>query len=115
MVTYWAWLALSLCFACVGTVFALLVRIRRTVVDISAAQARVRKAADLADELQLAMERLDGVERSLKRLHSRAGMRELRERRANGGGGAPDWRDDPEGYRQHMERELGITRTGRPT
>lgn len=49
----------------------------------------------------------------MKRLHSRAGMREIRERR-NGAApdspdGVPDWRTDPEGYRRAMNRKLGFT------
>ena len=99
---YFNVLVLSLCLACLGIVLAEGQKIRRTVLAI-------QRARDLADDLRIVEERIEGCEKSLKRLHSRAGMREVRERR-NGGapGSVPDWRDDPEGYRTAMESNLGI-------
>lgn len=96
---YVSLLALSLCIGCLGIILAEGRKVRQLVLAI-------RRAHDLADDVRALAERLEGVERSLKRLHSRAGMREVRERRANGA--IPDWRDDPEGYRAAKEAELGI-------
>jgi len=105
------WGTVTLCCITVGAVLAALWEIRQTVVDSRTAAARFRKYAELHAELVELMDRVEGAEKSLKRLHSRAGMREVRE--ARGGNKLPDWRDDPEGFRKAAEAQLPAARYGK--
>lgn len=104
-----SYLAVTLCLICLCAVFVLAYRCRAWAIDCAAAQAATKKASVLHVDIVDLNERVDGCEKSLKRLHSRAGMREVRERRHGSNGAVPDWRDDPEGYRLHMESQLGIS------
>lgn len=53
-------------------------------------------------------ERQDSTLASLKRLHSRAGMREVRDQRGNGKLGPPDPLTDPEGWKKYMRAKHGL-------
>lgn len=97
--------SVSLCIASVGTFLAFLPTFRRTVLDFRRAQESAKRLGDLPDGIRELEERIDSVERSLKRLHSRAGMREVRERRAGLAEG-PDWRADPDGFRRYWESRI---------
>lgn len=74
--------------------------VRRAALDISRARDLTSTVTTLADEIS-------AVRLSLKKLNSRAGMRELRER-ANGKEGPPDWRSDPEGFRSWARGRYGV-------
>lgn len=89
--------AVGLCFVCAGLTLAWSLAVRRMILDI-------RKARDLTGEVVELQTDLEALRQSVKRLHSRAGMREIREARANGDR-PPDWQKDAEGFlRYHQAR-----------
>ncbi len=90
-------LNLTLCLATLLAGGVAMRKIRRAVLDFRPAQA-LRQLE--ADQIELS-ERLDSVVASVKRLHSRAGMREVRERLNDPKPGErPDPVKDPEGWRR---------------
>lgn len=100
-------IAATVCLGSTIGIWRLWQEIRRTALEISEARDLAKRAARVLPDLADFEERLDALAVSLKRLHSRAGMRELRERSQNGGADRePDWRKDPEGFRSFHERRL---------
>ena len=87
-------------FALCWLLYAFLRQIRQAVLDFQAAL----RSADVMEHLTDVQDRLVTVEKSLKRLHSRAGMRELRERRANG----EDSEQSPATLLEKLERKHGL-------
>jgi len=86
-------LTLALALFSVGICIYCLFVARQAVADARRAVLDAARPHDLADLAQEALERVSDLEASVRRLHSRAGMREVRERRKNG---IPDDRPDPE-------------------
>ena len=105
-------LALNLT-VCIATFFAggvALRKIRRTVLEFRPAQA-LRQLE--TDQIELS-ERLDSVAASVKRLHSRAGMREVRERLTETRpGDRPDPAKDPEGWRRWAATQSPLRSVGK--
>lgn len=101
-------LALMACFVCAIFCAVTVRKVRLTALDIWAAHARAKPIGEIRDDLNLCLERMHAAEQSLKRLHSRAGMRELRERKSarSGTDEEPDWRTDPTGFRLFHEQRL---------
>lgn len=66
-----------------------------------------RRALDLEGRLTELEADCEAIRQSLKRLHSRAGMRELREKRGQtvGDNEIPDWQADPEQFRAWARRQ----------
>jgi hypothetical protein len=98
------WFAVSVPMI-VSTIMALLagvswLAVRRIFLDAHQVRGLAGRLAVLDDELS-------DMRMSLKRLHSRAGMRELRERRSSNGASEeiPDWQTDPEGFRAAARAE----------
>jgi len=107
VINIFAWLAVSICFICVGIVLAEARKARRIGIDKQSALDRIQRFGDLADEIRDLDDRVQSLDKSLKRLHSRAGMREVRERRGQNGA-APNWQTDPHGWLAYAEKKLGI-------
>jgi hypothetical protein len=108
MTIFISYLVLTLCFACLGTVFAMMTKVRAMAIDCEKARAATRKAGELHAELVDVQERIDGCEKSLKRLHSRAGMREVRELRTRRDEEAPDWQSNPAAWLEFAQRKLNV-------
>ena len=102
-------LVLSLCIvsACVS-----LWSVRRVVTERLANRA----ARDLEARIIDLEEAAESMRVSLKKLHSRAGMRELREKRAltDSSQETPDWRTDPEAFRAAARRQHLLNGRGVP-
>lgn len=91
----WAILVpLTVSLGLTGICLACWLAVRRIYLD-------AERARDLAERVLLLEDEGSSLRRSLKLLNSRAGMRELRERRGRNGAGEeiPDWQTDPEGFR----------------
>lgn len=73
-------------------------------------QAPPRRLAQIEVELAEMRELHESLLESHKRLRSREGMRELRQRRKNGND-SPDPYTDPEGWKRHMERQRALQLT----
>jgi hypothetical protein len=87
---------------------ATLVRIHKQAAEIRRMVVDARKARDLSRDVEEALERISDAESSLKRLHSRAGMREVRARRAGAPADPterPDPESQPEAWRQWAARQ----------
>jgi len=91
-----------------------MVKVRAMAIDCEKARAATRKAADLHVDIVDVQERIDGCEKSLKRLHSRAGMREVRELRGTRPEVAPDWQSNPAAWLEFAQRKLNIGVHNRP-
>ena len=97
--------ALSTLFAGVGAfVGVILGRSHRTRIITS----RLRVCEEMLTDHD---DRLTSLLSSLKTLHSRAGMRELRERRgkpSDNGGRVPDPHADPEAWKRYMRQQAAL-------
>lgn len=93
------WGAVTACLLSIAVFVITVQQCRRAVLDCRAALASIRKYAELHSDVVDLAERVDGTEKSLKRLHSRAGMREVRERRgADAATSSPRWDVDPKAF-----------------
>ena len=103
------WMLLGVCFLCASASLACFLLVRQISLDL----ANARRLAGTIGELS---EDLDALSKSVSRLHSRAGMREVRERRGSPGeparskDGCPDWNTDPKGWIVWQEQEIARQR-----
>lgn len=102
---------LVLCFVSVSLSIIALVLGRRWYLD-------VRRARDLTGDVAELTDSLAALAGSVKRLHSRAGMREIRAARAGEDlesptreGRCPDWRKDPQGWLDFQQRAIVAKRS----
>lgn len=111
-------IVLGLFGASLGTFFACYRAVRRLWVDCldarDRAQAALAKLEGLPAELLELDDRVSTVMKLLKRLNSRAGMAELRARRAgNGADECPDWRTDRDGWIEWQSRRIVNEKPGK--
>jgi hypothetical protein len=69
----------------------------------------MKRITTIEAELAINDDRVESLHLSLKKLHSRAGMREVREKRGRGDDDIPDSREDPEGWKRAMRAKYGLT------
>ena len=95
-------------FAILASVFAFLIanQARRFVWTQNKRSVGLKRLTEIETELTEAVDSIQSLHDSLRKLRARVGMREARAAKAANGSGIPDSTDDPAGYKRAMRLKL---------